>query len=160
MLKEENVELEVMVLSDGFSIYALKINSKLFGIERKSSQLKVLKVLENVTSNQSVVDDCGDVVILVTFNDNRQQLTKFLDDDLEEFLKNKSSQRFNEIYESVSQKETTVRNQLKVLKKEVEELSLKLREEIPVTMLHEVSEGRLKVVVDFVGLSCGFFSIS
>lgn len=139
IVDKENVKFEVVVEND-FTIYAVKIHSTLFGIERKSSQLKVLKVLEKVNSVQRAVDSSGEVYVLVTYNDNNQELTKFLDDSLEEFLKNKnSSQMFQSIYESVSKKTAVVMTQLKDLNREVEELGLKLSSRIPAKMLQDVS---------------------
>ena len=138
-LREENVEIEFILDADR-TIYAVKINSTLFGILCKLSQLKLLRVIEKVKSVQNVVDDeTGDVLLQVTFNDNKQILTKFLDEDLEEFLKNKSSEKFNGIFERVAQAKVAAQSHLNNLTREVEEMSWKLSGEIPATMLQDVS---------------------
>lgn len=140
-LKNENVKFDI-ILSEDCTIYVIKINSTLFGVERKSSQLKVLKVHQNVKSMEFALDESSnknDVLVLITFNDNKQQLTKFLDEDLEEFLKNNNSQQFQGILESVSQKTIVAQTQLNNLNREIEEMMLKLRPEIPSTMLSDVS---------------------
>lgn len=136
ILREENVEIE-FILDEDQTIYAIKINSTLFGILRKHSQLKLLKVIEKVKTIQNVVEDeTGDILLEVTSNDNKKHLTTFLDED---FLKNKSSQRFNGIFERVAQAKVAAETHLSNLTREVEEMSLKLRGEIPAMMLQDVS---------------------
>lgn len=138
--KTENVDMEI-IISDDSVLYAVKINSMLFGIERKKSQLKLLKVLTKVNSFNRVVDEnSGDISILVIFDDNKQQLTKFLDNELEDFMRNKNSSRFNSVFEYVTQKTAAAQIQLDNLTSEIEEMSLKLQQEISATMLQDVSD--------------------
>lgn len=139
VVKPEEVEFEFMI-SDGSVVYALKVNSKLFGIERKASQLKVLKVFEKVSSIRCAVEEnYGEISMLVTFQDQKEQLTSFLEEDHEEFNRKRDTPRFHSIYECVAQKIEAAQNQLNNLQKETEEMNLKLQPEVPSTMLQDVS---------------------
>lgn len=140
IVKAEDVDFEAIIHCDSV-VYAVKINSLLFGIERRSSQLKLLKVLTKVKSVKLAVDDnIGEVSFLVVFDDNKQQLTKFLDDELEDFLRNKrSSSVFESIFECVNQKTASAQDQLNILGREIEEMKMKLHGEVPATMLQDVN---------------------
>jgi predicted house-cleaning noncanonical NTP pyrophosphatase (MazG superfamily) len=138
--KKKNVDIEIIIGEGDSAVYAVKIDSMLFGIERRSAQLKMLKVLTKVYSIKCVVDrDTGDISVLVTFTDKKKLLTNFLDEQLECFMQNKNTETFNSVLECVTQKTTSAQNQLDKLTQEIEEISLKLQGEIPSSMLQDVS---------------------
>lgn len=140
IVKAEDVECEAMIGSD-FVVLAVKIHSKLFGIERRPSQFKVLKVLTQVKSVRLAVDENTDEVsFAVTFNDNQLLPTNFLDDELEKFWrKKKSTPVFDNIFECVSHKTAAAQDQLENLEREIKESSMKLQGEVPATMLQDVN---------------------
>lgn len=141
----EDVDFEVMIKDSG-TVYALKLGSTLFGIERSSSQLKVLKTVKNVHSFKCLLDEGTlEMVAKVTFKDATKLVTSFQDDDLEEFIREKESPTFAEVYESARQISKTAASHLEKLTKEIEEMSLQLygqTKTMPKIMLEEVSEGK------------------
>lgn len=140
IITAENVEFEVMI-SDSALVYAVKIESTLFGILRKSSQLKVVKVLTKVKSIKSEVnEESGEICLRVTFNDQKQLVTNLLDDDYQALTGRYNTARFRDIFEYGSQKIEAAEAQLNNLTKKLEELSLKLQNNVPATMLRDVSD--------------------
>lgn len=138
-VKVKNVDIEVIVGDGDSVVYAVKIGSILFGVERRSAQLKMLKVLTKVYSMKCVVNrNTSDISVLVTFTDKKRLLTNFLNEELECFMQNKNTETFNSVFECVAQKTTIAQGHLDKLTKEIEEISLKLRE-IPSSMLQDVS---------------------
>lgn len=122
-------------------VYALKIHSVLLGLERKASQMKVLKVLTGVKSFNLTLDEVrGQAAFRVTHDDGREILTNFVDSELECLMKN---EKFANIYESATRKTKAASLQLTNLNDEVEKLSLRLHEDrkmLPKLMLEDVSE--------------------
>lgn len=141
----KDVDFEVM-LKDTGTVYALKIQSILFGIERNSSQLKLLKTISNVHSFKCQFDDAScEMVVQVTFSNRDEILTSFQDDEIEDFMRNKESPIFAEVFESARQISETARSHLNTLTKDIEDMSLLFygrTRTIPKLMLDDVSEGR------------------
>jgi uncharacterized protein YbaR (Trm112 family) len=140
VINSEDVKLEVLIESSENVIYGLKVNSIVFGIERSFSQLKLFKVLPNVKLIKLVVCPVNrDACFLVKFNDNRKFRTKFKDEELESFMQNRLTEKFSNIYESANSKIETVRQKLGSITSELEEMSLKIQQEMPKLMLDDVS---------------------
>lgn len=138
-----DVDVDVIQSSKLF-VYALKINSIMFGIERSSSQLKVVKVLTNVKSFSLIVDETfGDIAAKIVFADNKELITRFQDDDVECFMRNtKDTLKFKELYHYATQKREEARQLLKSITSDVEKMSLAIHgdnKSLPKTMLADVS---------------------
>ena len=140
-ITSKDIQFKVIVKENG-AIYALKIHSVLFGIERSSSQLKLLKTLTNVYSFKCQFDESFELVFQVTFDDESRLLTSFQDDDLEDFMNNKESETFADVYEKTRQISKTAATYLNTLTRNIEEMSLVLygqTKTMPKLMLEDVS---------------------
>lgn len=146
-ISAEDVDFEVIFLDSGAVVYVLQINSVLFGIERLSTQLKLLKTLTKVKSFKYKLDEQGSqIVIQVTFVDNKQLLTSFVDDDLEDLIRNTESSQFSNIFESASQKTEAARSQLDNISNDIEKMDLMMHgnmKMLPKLMLADVSQSYL-----------------
>lgn len=122
-------------------VYALKIHSVLLGLERKASQIRVLKVLTGVKSFNLTLDVViGQAAFRVTHDDGKEILTNFVDSELGCLIRN---EKFASIHESATRKTKAASLQLANLNDEIEKLSLRMHEDrklLPKLMLEEVSE--------------------
>lgn len=133
-----------MIIKDNAAIYALKILSTLFGIERSSSQLKLLKCLTNVRSIKCQIEQSSGMMIEVRFDNRKKILTSFQDDDFEDFIRDKESPKFAPVFKNARQISETARFHLNTFTREIEEMSLVLcgqTRTMPKLMLQEVSFG-------------------
>lgn len=120
-ISPSDVDFDSIVQQD-LSFYVLKIRSKLFAIQRRSSQLKLIKILNNVKCFMPVVDKAGELTVEVTFNDASKQLTSFRDELLEEFLRQRHSDKFSSIFNCVQHKTKSVQASLRSVTDEVERM--------------------------------------
>lgn len=121
-----DIKFEV-VIRDEIVLYALKIRSTLFGIERSLSQLKLLKSITNVKSFKITLDEpSNEPSFQVTFGDNQQLTTAFQDEAFEEFMRNKSTPDFQIIFDQATQKTKGAQLQLDKITAEIEKLDLEL----------------------------------
>lgn len=136
-----DIKFEV-VIRDGIVIYALKIRSTLFGIERSSSQLKVLKSIANVKSFKITLDEpSNEPSFQVTFADNQQLTTAFQDEAYEDFMQNKSTPDFQIIFDQATRKTKGAQLQLDKITADIEKLDLELHGDktlLPKMLLVEV----------------------
>lgn len=136
-------DFEIFTRSSGDVVYALKIHSMLFGVGRSTSQLKLLKVLSNVDEFRVKLDELSsETSVQVTFGDRRQVVTRFQDEDLEEFLCNRDSDRFRNVFICARRRADEACEHLYKLTSEIHRMSLKLHEEqkmMPTLMLDDVS---------------------
>lgn len=132
---------DMLISDDNRIIYAVKFNSTLIGIERKSSHLNILTTHKNVQSVKKHFDNVNNEVgFLVTFLDRNQKFTKFLDEDYENFLCNRNnSEIFSNIFKNVHQKRELAEAHLEKLSKEIEFLHSKQIPQVPKTLLSDVS---------------------
>lgn len=131
---------DVLICDDGRIIYAVKFNSTLIGLERKTSQLEILKTFSNVQSFKKHFDSVNNEIgFLLTFLDVTQKFTTFLDDDYENFLNNRNSEVFSSIFKNVHAKREAAERYLLTLTKEIEELRLKKIAQVPKNFLTDVS---------------------
>lgn len=143
VVSSENLQFDV-ILAPETVLFVLRMNSILFGIERKPSQLKLLKTLTNVnTFKLKIVDESNDPWIEVLFNDGYVKLTQFQDEEFEDFLLNKNSDKFSELYQAASDKTAEGLRELNQLSREIEKLDSIIQESsriLPKLMLQDVSK--------------------
>jgi hypothetical protein len=131
---------DMLISDDNRIIYAVKFNSTLIGIERKSSHLNILMTLNNVHLVKKHFDNINNEVgFLVTFLDRNQKFTKFLDENYENFLCNRNSEIFCNIFKNVQQKREVAEAHLKKLSQEIEFLHSKQIPQVPKILLSDVS---------------------
>lgn len=123
-------------------IYAIKFNTTLIGVERRTSQLKVVGREKNVASvRKHFCNKKREIGFLVTFNDNREKFTKFLDEEHESFVNNEN---FHEIYKSVKCKKEAVESMLAEVSQEIAVLQQKQTADVPKSLLSDVSAPQCK----------------
>lgn len=138
----EVVSFDVVITSDDRVIYAIKFNTTLIGVERKNSQLKVVVREKNVASlKKHFCNDKREVGFLLTFSDNREKFTNFLDEEYETFINNEN---FFEIYKNVKAKKETVESMLHRVSQEIEVLQQKEIAKVPKDLLSDVSAPQCK----------------
>lgn len=143
-INAEDVDLGVFFRDSGVIIYVLQVNSVLFAIERLSSQLRLLKTLTKVKSFKYKLDELTNMTsVQVTFENNKQLITSFDDNDLEDLMRNAASTEFLSFFECVSQKMEAARCHLDNITKDIEKMDLSLHgnlKMLPNLMLADVSQ--------------------
>lgn len=142
-ITDKDVDFEV-ILNSNTVVYALKIHSILIGVERSSSQLKILKLLSKVKSFECKLSELSSEPLLeVTFDDERKILTNFQDDDLENVMQGGDLRKFHNLLRGTELRKKSVEVHLNKLTEEVNNLSLKMlaeRKIMPKLLLEDVSE--------------------
>lgn len=115
-----DIEFDPIFQGTSTFLFLLKIKASLFGIERCTSQLKFLSVINQVKSFKQVIDDSGRISVEVTLADRTKKLTSFLDDDFDDVINN--STKFSALFESVKHKSEIAEAQLNSVISDIEQL--------------------------------------
>lgn len=137
--RPDEIEFDVIFLDSQKVQFVLRIQSVLLGIERKPSELKLLKVHAKVRGFKVVLDPTThDVAVRVTSFNNTKWLTRFKDDEVESFLDNVSS--FTSVFRGASKKKAAVQCHLNKVTEDIVNLSSTLfgdRKMLPKAMLED-----------------------
>lgn len=140
------VQFDVVILDaiNKSVLYALRIDSVLFGIERTSSQLNLLEILTGVkTFKLETIGESNEPWLKVSFNDGTHKLTRFQDEGLEDFLQNKNSSQFEALFEAASTKTSAGLAELDKISRDIEKLDIAMYESsrtLPKLMMQDVSQ--------------------
>lgn len=137
--KSEDIDFQELFEGSESVIFYVKIKSILFEIERKTSDLKVSKVLRSVKRLKLVFDQpTGEVAVEVTYEDNTRKLTRLKDDESDIVISNKKS--FSIICRSVSGRHKAIDSHLSVVTKQIASASLTIygdKKMLPKALLEE-----------------------